>query len=69
MYREESFQGVNFKSLEDSISNNSSKENSLVVILIYYLTKKYTLLPKFMEYPLQSSEGVRYAFCDRIFEV
>ena len=68
MYREENFQGVDFKLLENSISDNSSEENTLVAILIYYLTIKNNLLPKFMEYPIQFTDGVRYAFCDHIFE-
>ena len=46
MYRKENFQGVDFKSLKDLISNNSSEENALVGILIYYFSTKISLLSK-----------------------
>ena len=68
MYREENFQGVDFKSLKDSISNNSSEENALVGILIYYFSTKISLLSKIMNYPMQFTYGERYAFCELIFE-
>ena len=51
MYREENFQGVDFESLEYSVLNNSSNENALVGILIYYFSKKYRL-HEIMNYPM-----------------
>jgi hypothetical protein len=68
MYREENFQGVDFKLLENSISDNSSEENSLVAVLIYYLIIKNNLLREFMELPTRFTDGIRYAFCERIFK-